>query len=128
MARPKAKELTERELEIMHVFWERGELTATQVRDALGNAGRTLAYTTVATLIRILSEKGFIEQTNDQRPFGYRPIRSFDEVSGNLLSDVLQRVFQGSREQLLIRLIDQKRLTAKEVAALREILNRPSKK
>ena len=127
MARPRAKELTERELEIMHVFWEQGELTAAQVRDALGRAGRKLAYTTVATLIRILSEKGFIEQTNDQRPFRYQPIRSFDDVSGNLLSDILQRVFQGSREQLLMRLIDQKKLSAKEVATLREILDGPKK-
>ncbi len=123
MARPRAKQLTERELEIMHVFWEQGELTAAKVRDALGDTGRNLAYTTVATLIRILAEKGFIEQTNDQRSFRYRPVRSFDEVSGSLLSDVVQRVFQGSREQLLIRLISQNKLSAKEVVALREILD-----
>ena len=69
MPRPRAKELTERELEIMHVFWQHGELTAQAVRDQLAADGRDLAYTTVATLIRILAEKNFIEQTNDQRPF-----------------------------------------------------------
>ena len=51
MARPKATELTERELEIMHVFWKQGAPTAGEVREALANAGRDLAYTTVATLV-----------------------------------------------------------------------------
>ena len=59
MARPKAKELTERELEIMHVFWDRGDSTAAEVREHLAGDGRNLAYTTVATLVRILDEKGF---------------------------------------------------------------------
>lgn len=123
MARPRAKELTERELEIMHVFWEHGELTAHDVRDRLASGGRELAYTTVATLIKILTEKQFIEQTNDERPFRYQPIRSFDDVSSNLLSDVLDRVFRGSREQLFVRLLGQKKLSAKEKETLRTLLD-----
>ena len=50
MVRPRARELTERELEIMHVFWESDALTATDVRQRLAKSGRKLAYTTVATL------------------------------------------------------------------------------
>ena len=128
MARPRAKELTERELEIMHLFWEHDELTAHDVRDRLAKAGRELAYTTVATLIKILLEKQFIEQTNEERPFTYQPIRSFDDVSGNFLTDILDRVFRGSREQLLIRLIGQKKLSAKEAEALRAILQESDEK
>ncbi len=74
MARPPAKELTERELEVMHVFWNVGLSTVAEVRDQLAASGRELAYTTVATLIRILSDKGFLEQTNSERPFQYRPV------------------------------------------------------
>ena len=122
MARPRAKELTERELEVMHVFWRRGESTVGDVRNQLAEEGRDLAYTTVATLVRILHEKEFLEQTTDERPFRYRPARSFEDVSGSLLGDIVQRVFSGSREQLLIRLIEQKKLTAKERAVLEEIL------
>lgn len=122
MARPKARELTERELEVMHAFWNRGESTVAEIRDQLADDGRDLAYTTVATLVRILTDKGFLEQINDERPYRYRPLRSFEEVSGNLLGDVVQRVFGGSREQLLIRLMDQKKLTARERAVLEKIL------
>jgi BlaI family transcriptional regulator, penicillinase repressor len=122
MARPRARELTERELELMHVFWNRGESTVAEVRDDLAAAGRDLAYTTVATLVRILTEKGFPEQTTDERPFRYRPLRTFDEVAGSLVGDLVDRVLRGSRAQLLIRLLGQERLTKKERDLLREIL------
>ncbi|MCA9023716.1 MAG: BlaI/MecI/CopY family transcriptional regulator [Planctomycetaceae bacterium] len=122
MARPPAKELTERELEVMHVFWRLGETGIAEVRDDLATNGRDLAYTTVATLVRILEEKGFLELTYDERPFRYQPVKTFEEVSGNLLSDLMQRVFDGSREQLLIRLMDQKKLTAKERQFLESLL------
>lgn len=122
MARPPAKELTERELEIMQVFWKRGESTVADVQEALAEAGLQLAYTTIATLVRILSEKGFVEQTNDERPFRFRPRRSYEDVSGRLLSDLVERVFQGSREQLLVRLMGEKKLSAKERAVLEDIL------
>ena len=122
MARPKAPELTERELEIMHVFWKRGESTAAEIRETLAKSGRDLAYTTVATLIRILTDKEFVEQTNEDRPYRYRPIRSFDDVSGRLLGDLVKRVFRGSREHLLIRLTENRKLTPKERALLEKVL------
>jgi predicted transcriptional regulator len=124
MARPKAKELTERELEVMHAFWRTGERTAADVRDALAKEGRDLAYTTVATLVRILCDKGFLVQTNDERPFTYKPARSFNDVSGNLVWDLVERLFGGKREQLLVRLLEEKKLTAKERAMLEEILKK----
>ena len=122
MPRPRAKELTQRELEIMHVFWRHGELTAPTVREHLAEGGRDLAYTTVATLVRILTDKGFLNQTNDQRPFVYRPLRSFEDVSGSLLTDLLDRVFSGSRKQLLVRLMEEHDLTAKEREVLETIM------
>ena len=121
MARP-PRDLTDRELEVMHVFWKTGEATAAEARDRLAAAGLDRAYTTVATLVRILHDKGFLEATNAQRPFRYRPARSYEEVSGRLLGDVLERVFRGSREQLLVRLVERRKLTARERAVLEEAL------
>jgi BlaI family transcriptional regulator, penicillinase repressor len=122
MARLPSKELTERELEIMHVFWHDGELGVQEVRDTLAKAGLDRAYTTVATLVRILFDKGYIEQTNEQRPFRFRAVRSYEKVSSSLLTDLIERVFHGSREQLLVRLAEQKKLTAKERAVLEKLL------
>jgi BlaI family penicillinase repressor len=122
MARPKAPELTERELQIMHVFWEAGPSTAQQVRDRLSERGPDLAYTTVATLIRILADKGFVQQTNSERPYVYEPTRTFEDVSGKLVGHLLKQVFDGSREKLLVSLFGRQRLTKRERAALEEIL------
>lgn len=127
MARPRAKELTERELEVMHVFWKQDEATVAEIRGELASSGRDLAYTTVATLVRILTEKQFLEQANFERPFRYRTARSFEDVSGRLLGDLVKKVFGGSREQLLIRLMDQKKLTAKERAVLEAIIGEQRK-
>ncbi|MGO9470624.1 MAG: BlaI/MecI/CopY family transcriptional regulator [Isosphaeraceae bacterium] len=128
MARPPAKELTERELEVMHVFWNRGNSTVGDVRDALAAAGLDRAYTTVATLVRILADKGFLVQTNQERPFGYRPSRTYEDVSRKLLGELLDRVFRGSREQLLVRLMEQKALTPKERAWLEDVLREKEKR
>jgi BlaI family penicillinase repressor len=122
MARPAAKELTERELEIMHAFWKSGERTVQEVRDELAAAGLDRAYTTVATLVRILDEKGFLTKTNEERPFRFRAARSYEEVSGRLLDDLVDKVFGGSSELLLVRLMEQQKLSDKERALLESIL------
>ncbi|MDR3635458.1 MAG: BlaI/MecI/CopY family transcriptional regulator [Isosphaeraceae bacterium] len=122
MGRPPAKDLTERELEVMHVFWAQGEATAAEARERLAATGLDRTYTTIANLVRILYEKGFLQQVNDERPFIYRAVRSYEDVSGRLLGDLVQRVFRGSRAQLLCRLVAQRKLTAEERAVLERIL------
>ncbi len=127
MGRPPAKELTERELEVMQAFWKHGEATAAEVRDYLAAQGLERAYPTIANLVRLLYEKGLLEPTNSERPFRYRAVRSFEEVSSNLLGDLLERVFDGSREQLFVRLLEQKTLTVSERRILERILKEHDK-
>jgi len=123
MSRPAAKELTERELEVMQVFWEGGEMTAQDARDRLAVAGIDRAYVTVANLVRILVDKAYLKATNDERPFTYVPVRSREEVSRGFVGDLLQRVFGGSREQMLAHLLGgNRRLSASERKLLHKIL------
>ncbi len=122
MNRPPAEPLTERELEVMHVFWPAAEMSAQQARDQLELKGRLLTYTTVATLCRILWEKGFLERVGQARPFTFRPAKSFQEVSGHLVSDLVRKVFQGSREQLLLHMVGDDQLSAKKRKLLEEFL------
>lgn len=122
MARPAARSLTERELEVMHVFWTHGEATAVEARDRLAAAGLDRSYPTIANLVRILVDKGFLAQVTEERPFRYRSVRSYEDVSGRLLRDLVQRVFRGSREQLLVRLMSERKLSAKERSILEAIL------
>ena len=97
-------------------------LTAADVRDRLADAGRDLSYPTVANLVRVLHEKGFLEPANDERPFRYVARRSYEEVSGRLLTDLVCRVFRGSREQLFVRLFDGHALTRAERTVLESLL------
>ena len=122
MGRPPARNLTERELEVMHVFWRHGEATAAEARDRLAAAGLDRTYSTIANLVRALADKGFLRQVNDAKPFRFRAERSYEDVSGRLLGDLLQRVFRGSRAQLLKRLVEQRALTVEERALLEQVL------
>ena len=129
MARPPAEALTDRELEVMHVFWDRGdgaergaELEVAEVRDALAAGGRDLAHTTVATLMKILRDKAFLTRSDGRRPHRYRAARGFEEVSRSLVGELVRKVFGGSREALLARLVDD-RLTEAERALLRGVLD-----
>ena len=122
MNRPPAEALTERELEVMHVFWAGGQQSAQAARDELENRGRVLTYTTVATLCRILWEKGYLERIGEARPFDYKPAKSFQEVSTHFVSDLVNRVFQGSREQLLLQIIGNKQLSKQKRKLLEDLL------
>jgi predicted transcriptional regulator len=122
MARPSAKDLTERELEVMHVFWGHGELTAAEARDHLTARGRALSAPTVINLIRDLHRKGFLAPVASGRPARYRAARSLDEVSGRLLGDLVERVFSGSRERLLAQLVGGSPLTPEERQLLEDVL------
>jgi BlaI family penicillinase repressor len=121
MSRP-AKDLTERELQVMQVYWKHGPLNAAEARARLAANGPEVTYTTVATLVRILHDKAFLKQLNNERPFVYAPAKSYEDVTGRLLGDVLDRVFGGSREQLLMRLLEQRHLSKRERAFLEGIL------
>ncbi len=122
MARPKAPELTERELEVMQLFWRTDQATIAQVQQQLQSEGRELAYTTVATLVRILVEKKFLKPTTQQRPHAFRAARSHAEVSGRLLRELVERVFGGSAEAMILRLMEDDALSEAERERLRRLV------
>lgn len=123
MVRPKSIELTDRELAVMQIFWQVEEATADAVREQLDDQGEKLAYTTVANVVRGLLGKKFLEQTHRERPFRYRAARSFDDVSNRLVGDFLQRLFNGSRESMLLHVLKRKTLSEDERELLRKVLN-----
>lgn len=128
MVRPKARELTERELEVMRAFWDHGEGTAEDARKRLQQDGTQLAYVTVANVVRQLEEKGFLKQETQQRPFIYAAKKSFDDVSSRLVGNLLQKLFDGSRERMLVQMLGRKKLTPSEREFLRELLEKQEKK
>ncbi|GAB5406768.1 MAG: hypothetical protein Aurels2KO_49990 [Aureliella sp.] len=123
MARPKAVELTDRELAVMQLFWKNGEGTAEQAQAHLEESGEKLAYATVANVVRSLADKGFLKQTNSTRPYQYAAVKKFEDVSKRLVGDLVTRLFSGSRQAMLVQLLDRQKLTEKERDFLQSLLS-----
>ena len=124
MARPKSTELTARELAVIQIFWKQADATAEETREFLQKNGEDLAYVTVANVVRGLADKGFLKQVNKQRPFRYKAVRSFDDVAKRLVGDMVSRLFDGSREAMLVQLLDRRKLTKDERKYLADVLER----
>ena len=127
MARQKTPHLTPLELEIMHVLWNEG---ASNVQAVQQHLERELAYTTVQTMLNILHRKGKVKRTLKDRAYFYSPVVSRSHVVGNHLSDLVERLFGGSAESLVMSLVETKHLTPKKLAQLQKLIeeNRGEKK
>jgi BlaI family penicillinase repressor len=115
----KTDQLTPLELEIMNVLWETG---ATNVQTVQRQLGRELAYTTVQTMLNILHRKGKVTRTLKERAYFYKPAVSRSRVMRQSLSDIVERLFGGSAESLVMTLMDTKRLTPAQLGRLRKLL------
>lgn len=102
--------LTEAELRLMKILWQRGESAVTDLVTAMPK-GETLAYNSVLTTIRILEQKGYVEHRQEGRAFVYRPCVAEQEASRSEVRHVLNRFFGNSREQLLLSLLGDEELT-----------------
>jgi BlaI family penicillinase repressor len=112
---------TERELDIMSVLWREGSGSVAEVRSALGD---TVAYTTILKLIQILEEKGAVSHEAEGRAYRYFPLVEPEDAGGNALNRIREKIFGGSAELLLARLVSDKDIPTEELARMRKILER----
>ena len=119
MARTKSENLTPLELEIMHVLWAEGPANVQTVQQHLA---RELAYTTVQTMLNILHRKGKVKRTLKDRAYVYKAVVSRSQVVGQHMSDIVDRLFGGSAESLVMSLVEMKHLTPKKLARLQKLL------
>jgi predicted transcriptional regulator len=123
LARKKSPNLTEAELRLMDVVWEKGEATVSEVAEALPR-DLELAYNTVLTTMRILEEKGFLRHTKSKegRAFVYRAVVGRDEASRTALRYLVSRFFRNSPELLVLNLLEDEELSRKELGRIRALL------
>src|SRR5262245_6052130 len=105
MARKPAKNLTDRELEIMQIIWEKGAARLGDLQDALNLRGEPVAVSTVATQLGILVNKGYLTQTGRHGRYVYEPTRTKEEATKSLLDNFLARVGLGRSPSFLIQLL-----------------------
>ena len=112
--------LTHRELDIMAVLWRHGSGTVNEVGDGLED---DLAYSTVLTMLRTLEGKGHVRHDSEGKAFRYYPITHPEDAGGGALDRVLDKIYQGSRELLVTRLLADEEVSSGELRRIRELLD-----
>ena len=112
--------LGNRELDVMGALWADGPGTVAEVRERLPVA---LAYNTVLTILRNLEAKGFVDHSAAGRTHCYRPVVAEEEVRGNALSRLVDRLFGGSGLRLVADLVDQRALSVDDLRRLQRFLD-----
>lgn len=117
--------LTELELEIMKIVWERDTSTVRDVYETL-RARRQVAYTTVMTMMRILEKKGHLKVSRADRAHVYRPARPRQRVLGEMVREFVDRVFGGAAEPLVQHLVKDRHLTEDDLREIaRQLKDKP---
>jgi BlaI family transcriptional regulator, penicillinase repressor len=115
------EQLTPLELEIMKVLWETGPASVQAVQEKLP-AERQLAYNSVQTMLNVLHRKGRVRRTMQGRAFVYEPAISRVQAASQAVGDLVQRMFDGSPESLVMSLVEARQLTPETLARLSAIL------
>lgn len=124
MRRPSAT-LTDAELEIMHVVWKLRRATVRDVYETLRER-RKVAYTSVMTFMNILEQKGHLKKRLVDRAYVYQAARARSKVIGLMVRDFIDRVFEGAAEPLVVHLVEDQRLSPKDLEAIRRLLREKS--
>lgn len=119
----KSEFLTEVELEFMTQLWALGKGS---VRDVLANLDqdRNLAYTSAATILRIMEQKDFVTSEKDGKTFIYSPVLAKDAYQSKTLRDLSDKLFDGTPSSMVARLVDDHGMTEETLAEIRALLDR----
>ena len=114
---------TDAELTLLHVLWGRGPSTVREVLDALGDE-KQVGYTTVLKTLQIMADKGLVLRDTTERSHVYRARLPQAATQRQLLEDLLERAFDGSASQLVMRALAGRRSSEAELAEIRDFLER----
>lgn len=122
MARKPSSLLTDAELRIMRVLWDRGASTTMDVVEAI--ASPPLARNTVMTVLGVLERKGYVKHRTEGRTYVYRAVVPEDDVRGKAIENVVKRFFNGSAKELVVKLLDERGLSSSERKRIQELFEK----
>lgn len=105
----------------MKLVWELGEPTVRDVYEAMREQ-RKVAYTTVMTMLNVLVDKGRLDKVKGERAFVYRPTEAREKTMRGMVSEFVGRVFDGSARPLLVQLVEDRKLTEKDLDEIRKMI------
>jgi predicted transcriptional regulator len=122
MPRPPSQHPTDGELEILRALWERGPSSLSEICEALRRE-RDVATTTVATMLRVMLDKGLVRRKRATRGHQWSAAVTQTAAAQSMVGKLVDGVFDGSASRLVAHLVEEGKLTAKELAELRELIN-----
>src|SRR4030042_6474076 len=122
MTRHKVSGPTDKELTILAILWNNGPSTVRQVNEEMNKQQRT-GYTTTLKLMQIMTEKGLAVRDDSKFQHIYRPAVSEEKTQKQVVGDLLEKVFSGSAEKLVMRALSAKKVSATELAQIRKMLD-----
>lgn len=114
-------QLTKRELDLMSVLWARGSATVSEV---LADLPDEIAYSTVMTIMRTLEAKGHVRHAQEGKAFRFYPLVEPDDAADTALGRIVNKVFHGSRELVINRLVSDENVSAEEIRRIKDNLER----
>jgi predicted transcriptional regulator len=111
------------ELRILALLWERGELAAREIHEALADERETRMSSTTK-MLQVMVDKGLIRRDETQRPMLFRAARSAEEMQRNIVGDLVERAFGGAAEKLILRAVESQELSADQLAEIRRFISR----
>jgi BlaI family penicillinase repressor len=124
--RPKAKNLTSQQIEIMNVVWRLGEATVRDVYEALRER-RSIAYTTVMTTMKTMEARGHLKKRVEGRAFVYQAVEPQSSSLRRIVRDFLDKVFNGATEPLLAHLVEERRLSQQDLDKIAQMIRNKNK-
>ena len=122
MPRPRHEHPTPAELEVLKILWERGPGTVREVMEVLRKQGKRRAYTTVMSLLNVMTDKGLLSRKPQGRAFLYSPKAGQERTLRRLVGDLLGRVFEGQASALVAHLLEQAEPTPEELDEIHKTL------
>lgn len=126
MARYKVSGPTDKELAILAILWNNGPSTVRQVNEQM-NKQQPTGYTTTLKLMQIMTEKGLVIRDDSKFQHVYSPAVSAEKTQKQVVSDMLDKVFSGSAEKLVMQALSAKRVSAEELKKIRQLIDRMEK-
>ena len=123
MPRRKSPILTETELRLMDVLWEKGKATVGEVVAVLSGGEKAPAYSTVLTMLRILTEKGYARHEKEGRAYVYHPVVDRGEVRRNAIKYMVSRFFNNSPETLVLNILENEDIDAEDLDRLKRLVD-----
>jgi BlaI family transcriptional regulator, penicillinase repressor len=126
MPRPPSLHPTDGELEILHVLWTAGPMSLSAMCEALRKE-RDVAATTVATMLRVMSDKNLVKRTGSGRGATWAAIVSQQKTERGMVRKLVDRVFDGAADRLVTHLVEGGQLSADQLEDLRRLIDRQAK-